>query len=234
MFAQNEIRQLSHGNRIIRKPFCLLRAFGKVQDVQVAVKNASLKKKMLECTSFLEGWILCAFSMSNVFLCIYAYRIHSNFFAHGKKYIAMPLSNVVAVLTTIVVYIDSDCPGNFLNWGAISFALSFLLLVAEICAYCTHVEQDAVQSASITTDQKIRLGRVLTMGELAATISEHETQRQFYARFSTWGRDLCLGDLVSFRIDPSLRTSGRHIVGSRTYRRYYCEPVGQKSCEVVV
>lgn len=189
---------------------------------------------MLECTPFLEGWILCMFSMSNVFLCVYARRIHSNFFAHGKKFIAMPLSNVAALFTTIGIYIDSNCSGNYLNWGAISFALSFMLLTVEICAYFTHVEQETVQSACITTDQKIRIGRVLTMGELAATISEHETQRQFYACFSTWGHDLCLGDLVSFRISTSLCTSGRHTVGSRTYRRYYCEPVGQKSCEVVV
>lgn len=189
---------------------------------------------MLECTPFLEGWILCAFSMSNVFLCIYARRIHSNFFAHGKKYIAMPLSNAVAVLAAIGVYIDSDCTGNFLNWGAISFALSFLLLAVEICAYFTHVEHDTVHSASITTDNKIRRGTVLTIGNLAATISEQETQRQFYACFFTWGHNLCPGDSVSFRIDPALCTSGKHIVGSRTYRRYYCEPVGQKSYEVVV
>ena len=189
---------------------------------------------MLECTELLEGWVIGTFAVSNLFLCVYAHRIHSNFYAHGKKYIAMPLSNAVAVLTAMSVYIDSDCSVNYLNWAALSFALSFLLLVIEICAYFTHVEQDVVQSASITTDNKLRIGRVLTMGTLAATISEHETQRQFYARFSTWGHDLRLGDLVSFRIDPSLCTSGTHIVGFRTCRRFYCEPVAQKSSDPVV
>ena len=185
---------------------------------------------MLACTEGLEGWILGTFSMSNLFLCTYCHRIHSNFYAHGKKYVVMSVSNFVAVLAATGTYADSDCSGNYLNWGAVTFALSFLLLVVEMCAYCTHVEQETIQSAaSITTDNKIRIGRVLTMGELAATISEHETQRQFCARFSTWGhRDLRLGDLVSFRIDPSMCTSGKHIVGSRTYRRYYCEPVAER------
>lgn len=185
---------------------------------------------MLDCAPSLEIIVVCAFSLSTLFLCAYAHRIHSHFRAHGKRYVALPLGNVAATTTTIGIYIDSDCPTHFLNWGAILFALSFMLLIAEVFVYFTYTEEDEVLGASIA--DKPRMGSVLTVGTRAATISEHETQRQFYAELSKWGT-LQPGKLVSFRVDPSFATAGKHIVGKQTYQRYHCIPE-QKSDSVVI
>ena len=187
------------------------------------------RNTMLDCAPFLEITVVCTFSLSTLFICAYASRIHSYFRAHGKRYVALPLCNVATTATTMGIYIGSKCPTRFLNWGAIVFALSMMLLIVEVFVYFTHTEEEEVLGASIT-DIKTRLGTVLTVGKLAATISEHETQRQFYASFSKWDT-LEPGNLVSFRIDPSFSTSGKHIVGTRTYYRYHCIPAVERKSD---
>ena len=101
-----------------------------------------------------------------------------------------------------------------------------MLLIVEVFVYCTYSEREEVIVEFRPPLLKKRLGTVITTGKLAATISEHETQRQFIAKFTIWG-DLEPGNLVSFCIDPSFSTSGKHIVGGRHYLRYFCVPTEQ-------
>ena len=157
---------------------------------------------MLDCAPLLEITVACTFGMSTLFLCMYAHRMYSNFRPHGKRYVALSTCNMVTTTTVLGIYISSNCHALFLNWGGVVFALSFMLLIVEVFVYCTYSEREEVIVEFPTTTTEKRLGTVITTGKLAATISEHETQRQFIAKFTIWG-DLEPGNLVSFCIDPS-------------------------------
>ena len=203
---------------------------------------SSKKQKMLGCTFLLEISVACAFSLSNVCLCLYSHRLHNWFRPHGKRYAALAATNFIGSGTALGVYTASACKNHFLVWGGITFSLALALMLVETCVYCTHDDETPVARAhrccesasSPSIDQAVRQGIVLTIGSRAATISEKDTQRQFYASFSSWTSELRPGESVSFRVEPSFAISGRHRVGSKTYDRYHCEPAGTKLHSIAV
>ena len=157
-----------------------------------------------------------------------------HFVVRGKQYVVLPLANVSTLSVALFFYSESDCSADFVVWGAVSFAMSLMLFIVEMCVCITHAftasplnvteAQQACGEVESCASTKTRHGIVLTVGKLAATISEKETHRQFYAHSSEWGHDLRIGDSVSFRMDPKGRMSGKHIVGTRSYHRYHANP----------
>jgi hypothetical protein len=81
-----------------------------------------------------------------------------------------------------------------------------------------------LKSRSEECSEDIREGVVIAVGRVAATIAEKVTKRQFYAPLDEWGI-IRVGDVVRFEMDI-LFISGSHRVGSKTYERHYCSPVG--------
>ena len=75
----------------------------------------------------------------------------------------------------------------------------------------------------IPTREEVRVGTVIAVGRLAATVAETATQRQFYAALSKWG-PLRIGVAIEFRKDPE-NVAGEHYVGKKKYVRHHCLPL---------
>ena len=150
--------------------------------------------------------------------------------------VALPWVNLGLLTVLLSLHALSTCSRNFLTWGSILFAMYLCATCVDTCLYVvlppsrsenkTEAADNRDQPHRTGTDVDYRTGTVLTVGRLAATVSESGTQRQYYADNADWGATLQPGDEVTFH-EVASKMSGTHVVGSRSYVRHYCVPAGE-------
>ncbi len=165
------------------------------------------------------------FGSTTMGICLYTARLRS-LKNHGPVPMLVVWTLLIAVTTVTMLQASTTCSRSLLTWGSALMGVYCFLAMVESCLYVSHrTASDAPSPAEPTESlpEQVRTGTVLTVGRLAATVTEADTRRQFYAPLNVFGVTLQPGDAVSFRADPT-RTSGRHCVGSESYERQYCVP----------
>ena len=85
------------------------------------------------------------FGLCTVDLYLYMYRLQSMYTPSGKCALICAF-HLILVGTMLAFHTQSICPIGFINWGAIVFALWFILTCVETCHYtaaaCVSAEEN--------------------------------------------------------------------------------------------
>jgi len=188
------------------------------------------------CSSSLLIATYVVFSIETCTICLFTASLQ--YLVRKRRWwsVALPWVNLGLLFVLLSLHALSTCSRNFLTWGAVLFAIYLCATCVDTCLYMekppprSETNPEGVHSRDTVgrtgTDVGYRTGTVLTVGRLAATVSESGTQRQYYADNADWGATLRPGEVVAF-LEVASKMSGTHVVGSRSYVRHYCVPAGE-------